>query len=135
MSETKEKSEKVEAKWHMSVQQMPHQKGFNIPVFEWSYGQTKGIRGGELQIWPLQPMIVFKDRRESEPDIFKESDMADKALAKVEEYGWGKPTCFDEVFKKMEVARENWPPEDVEEIKKVFGKLRAQWEALANSDA
>lgn len=117
-------------RWHMSVREMPHQAGFSYPVFEWSFGEQDGIRGGELRAWPLQETLVFQDRRESEDKRF---ESVEEALKVIDEYRWGEPPFIDEVFQDTVSTHQKFPVEDMETAKQIFQELRQKWEGLVAS--
>ena len=126
--------------WHMSVQEMPHKGGFSYPVFVWSYGFKKGIRGGELRAWSLQGIFIFTDRREpiEMPEGGWRFETIDDVLAKLDEYGWGKPPHIDEVFKQTIETNAKFPlPSDTEdpagEAERIFENITQEWKTLAAS--
>jgi len=126
--------------WIMSVRDMPHQAGFSYPVFEWSFGNKDGIRGGELRAWPLQGILVFEDRRAPTemPEGGWRFQTVGEAIEKINEYGWGNPPHLDEVFKQALETKAKFPlksskENSVEEAKRIFKELQQKWETLVVS--
>ncbi len=115
--------------WHMSIREVPHDSGISYPVFEWSYGFKEGFRGGELRAWPIRGELVFRERREQDDSKFH---TVEKALVKINEYGWGKPPHLDEVFQIMLATKAQLPAKGLENAKKIFNELRQKWQALIN---
>jgi len=113
--------------WIMSIREMSHTSGVPYPVFEWSFGQGDGFRGGELRAWPILGTLVFRDRRESEDWPF---ESVEKALAKVDEYGWGEPPHIDEVFQALLEARNQLPAKNKEDAERIFNELRQRWQGF-----
>jgi hypothetical protein len=129
-SQTKKTAKRAEEEgpaWHMTVRNMPHKEGFSYPVFQWSYGFKKGLRGGELRVWPLQEILVFEARRGEGPFIFH---TIEEAMVKVNEYGWGEPPHLQEVFLDAQKLKAN-PPKNIKELKNFFAELKRKWEELA----
>lgn len=119
--------------WRMAVREMSHVSGVRYPVFEWSFGGEDGLRGGELRVWPLQGMLIFQDRRQSTDWKFQSIE---KALAKINEYGWGEPPHIDEIFQDAITAHQKLQVEGVgsrEEVEQIFQTLRAKWMILVDA--
>lgn len=119
--------------WFMSVREMQHTEGFSFPIFEWSFGQREGFRGGEVHCWSLQCTYTFEDRRERRRFVF---DSIENLLAKIDEYGWGKPPFINEVSRDIAVAKGKFKiegVEDFEELEEIFMELREKWQVLAST--
>lgn len=118
-------------RWFMSIREMPHSSGFSYPVFEWSFGQENGIRGGELRAWITNGKLVFEQRRKEADGPNEWSfDSTEEALAKIAEYGWGEPPHITEVFQILTEAKAKLPVKNAEEAKALFEELRQKWQAL-----
>jgi len=130
MAEKNQKQDKKqELSWHITVAKMPHKDGFSYPVFTWSYGAKDGLRGGELRAWPLQGILVFDPYRGEGPFKY---EILEKAMAKIDEYGWGKPPHIDEVFAELQNIQKNFP-KSIIEAKNFFGEdgvLDKKWKKL-----
>ncbi len=112
-----------QATWHASVREMPHAGGFSYPVFEWSYGFTEGLRGGEVRAWSLQKgfsVINWYEGDEVTTD-------AEGALDFAERMGWGEPPNFVEVLAALQ---DRPAPRNLADAAAGFIDLKAKWEKL-----
>lgn len=119
--------------WIMNIRDMSTAtQGFSYPVFEWSYGLKRGIRGGELRAWPQNGMLVFEDRR-GPTDMPKggwKFNSVEEALAKINEYGWGEPPHIKEIFQDILGLKKKIPFKNREDAEKTFKELKEKWQVL-----
>lgn len=139
---------KQEFDWYMSVKDMPHQAGFSYPVFEWSFGQKDGFRGGELQAWAPQGILVFQDRRDIALTVEErqshpvdedghtmkfDPDQSEKLIHILTEgYGWGEPPHFREILQDVTEAKAKFPVDSKEKAEKIFAELKEKWGVLVS---
>jgi hypothetical protein len=111
--------------WHPCIREMPQGAGISYPIFEWSYGIRKGLRGGELRIWPFQKKIAFSTRRGGEDRTFSEPEAA---IRHVVEYGWGEPVSLKEAWECIRDIK--LPFDNLNEAKRTSDELRQKWNVV-----
>ena len=119
--------------WFMCVREAEHTSGISYSVFEWSFGEEDGMRGGELYAYPIQKMLFFVDRRASESSM-SEFKSVEAALTEIDKYGWGEPPHIDEVFQDVLAIQEELQRKGVENSKEIFLSLEEKWMNLITSD-
>jgi hypothetical protein len=122
-----------EAKWHVTIKDMPHVQDFSYPVIEYSW-EIGTLCGGTVRVWSLQSMIEVHSSRDC-----KKTSSLEGTFSTKEEAAYAitnsiavLPPMFNETCDAMVALKKSYVENAYEPatICQFFDEVKTKWKEL-----